>query len=68
MENVLSGDLALYLNTKGICVRSGKHCAKMGDNKEDTVRISLYFYNTYEEIDELINVLKEKEKILEFAN
>ena len=68
MENVLSGDLGLYLNTKGICVRSGKHCAKMGDNKEDTVRISLYFYNTYEEIDYLIECLKDRESILEFAN
>ena len=68
MDNVLSGDLGLYLNTKGICVRSGKHCAKMGDNKEDTVRISLYFYNTYEEIDYLINVLKNKKDIYQFAN
>lgn len=67
MNNVLSGDLGLYLNTKGICVRSGKHCAKMGDNKEDTVRISLYFYNTYEEIDKLIDALKQKDEILEFC-
>ncbi|MGM9877438.1 MAG: aminotransferase class V-fold PLP-dependent enzyme [Bacilli bacterium] len=68
MDGILSGDLGLYLNTKGICVRSGKHCAKMGDNKEDTVRISLYFYNTYEEIDYLISVLKNKEEIIEFSN
>ena len=68
IDGVLSGDLGLYLNTKGICVRSGKHCAKMGDNKEDTVRISLYFYNTYDEIDYLILCLKDKKSILEFAN
>ena len=67
-DNVLSGDLGLYLNTKGICARSGKHCAKMGDNKEDTLRISLYFYNTYEEIDYLIKVLKNKKELYEFAN
>ncbi len=66
IDDVLSGDLGLYLNSKGICVRSGKHCAKMGDNKEDTVRISLYFYNTYEEIDYLISVLKNKKEIYEF--
>ena len=64
---MLSGDLGLYLNTKGICTRSGKHCAKMGDNKEDTVRIILYFYNTEEEIDYLVNVLKDKKSIIEFA-
>ena len=67
VNNVLSGDLGLYLNSKNICVRSGKHCAKMGDNKEDTVRISLYLYNTYEEIDYLIKVLKDKKSIYEFA-
>ena len=60
----MSGDLGLYLNTKGICVRSGKHCAKMGDNKEDTVRISLYFYNTYEDVDKLVSLLSNKEKII----
>ena len=68
VEGVMSGDLGLYLNTNGICVRSGKHCAKMGDNKEDTVRISLYFYNTYEEIDYLIKALKDRKSIYEFAN
>lgn len=67
IDGILSGDLGLYLNTKGICVRSGKHCAKMGDNKEDTVRISLYFYNTFHEIDYLINVLKNKKEIEEFS-
>ena len=67
IDGIMSGDLGLYLNTKGICVRSGKHCAKMGDNKEDTVRISLYFYNTYEEIDILIAALKKKQEIYNFA-
>ena len=66
VKDVLSGDLGLYLNSKGICVRSGKHCAKMGDNKQDTVRISLYFYNTYEEIDYLIKVLKNRKEIYSY--
>ena len=67
IDGVLSGDLGLYLNSKNICVRSGKHCAKMGDNKDDTVRISLYFYNTYEEIDYLIEVLKDRKGIEKFV-
>ncbi len=67
IDGILSGDLGLYLNSKNICVRSGKHCAKMGDNKEDTVRISLYFYNTYEEIDYLIKALKNKKEIDNFV-
>lgn len=68
MDDVMSGDLGLYLNSKNICVRSGKHCARMINNKDDTVRISLYFYNTYEEVDYFISVLKEKDKIIEFVN
>jgi selenocysteine lyase/cysteine desulfurase len=40
----------------------------MINNKDDTVRISLYFYNTYEEVDYFISVLKEKDKIIKFVN
>lgn len=71
INGITSGDLGLYLNTKNICTRSGKHCVKMlSDESEftDTVRISLYFYNTYEEIDALINALKKYDEILKFAN
>lgn len=68
MDGVMSGDLGLYLNSKKICVRSGKHCAKMINNNDDTVRISLYFYNTYDEVDYFISVLKEKDKIIKFVN
>ena len=32
----------------------------------DTVRISLYFYNTYEEIDKLIDALKNKNELYNF--
>ncbi len=68
-DNVLSGELGLYLNSKNICVRSGAHCAKMLKDEshfEDTVRISLYFYNTYEEIDLLIDALKNKNELYNF--
>lgn len=68
IEGVLSGDLGLYLNTKNICVRSGRHCVKLGNSVDDTVRISLYFYNTYEEIDYLIDVLSDKRGIYDYAN
>ncbi len=68
-DNILSGELGLYLNSKNICVRSGTHCAKMLKDEshfEDTVRISLYFYNTYEEIDELIKALENKNELYNF--
>lgn len=65
IDGILSGDLGLYLNSKKVCTRSGKHCAKL-IGKDDTLRISLYFYNTYEEIDYLIKVLKDKKSIYDY--
>lgn len=71
IDGITSGDLGLYLNTKNICVRSGKHCTKMlGDESgfEDTVRISLYFYNSYEEIDKLVLALKDFDAIKKYVS
>lgn len=69
VKDKFAGDVGLYLNSKGICVRSGKHCVKMLKDEsgfDDTVRISLYFYNTYEEIDYLIYCLKDKKNLYNF--
>lgn len=55
-------DMASFLSGKGIAVRSGQHCAKlMGDliKAPGTVRASIYFYNTFEDIDRLVDALKE---------
>lgn len=71
IDGITSGDLGLYLNTHGICVRSGKHCTKMLKDESgftDTVRISLYFYNSYEEIDKLVKALMDYKAIMEFVN
>ena len=59
-KDIFSQDLAIYLNKYNICVRAGNHCAKILKNElniKNTCRISLYFYNTKEEIDKLIEVL-----------
>ena len=61
IKDIFAQDLAIYLNKYNICVRAGNHCAKIlkDDLKiKNTCRISLYFYNTFEEIDILIEVLK----------
>ena len=68
IDNVFSQDAAIYLDKYNICVRAGNHCAKMTKdvfNIANTVRISLSFYNTKEEIDLLINVLKNSKNIWE---
>ena len=60
-NGVFAQDEASYLNSQGICVRSGEHCAKLLKDilkTPATVRVSFYFYNTKEEIDELYKALK----------
>ena len=60
-NGIFSQDLAIYLNKYNICVRAGNHCAKILKdelNIKNTCRISLSFYNTKDEIDTLIAVLK----------
>ena len=59
--DIFAQDLAIYLNKYNICIRAGNHCAKILKNVlniKNTCRISLSFYNTKEEIDELIRVLR----------
>ncbi len=58
---IFAQDVASYLNTKGIAVRSGQHCAKLLPdllNTAGTCRASFYIYNTKEEIDTFVEVLK----------
>jgi len=60
VKGVFAQDTAVYLNKYNICVRAGDHCAKLLKdiiNVSNTCRISLYFYNTKEEIDKLVEVL-----------
>ena len=67
IKNVFSQDTAIYLDKYNICVRAGNHCAKILKGEvgvTNTIRMSLYFYNTKEEIDYVIDLLKDKERIL----
>ena len=68
INDVFSQDTAIYLDKYKICARAGNHCAKMTKdifNVANTVRISLSFYNTKEEVDLLVNVLKNSKNIWE---
>ncbi len=61
IDNIFSEDTSAYLNHFHICVRAGNHCAKMVKDEikiRNTCRISLYLYNTKEEIDRFIEVMK----------
>ena len=60
-KDIFAQDLAIYLNKYHICVRAGNHCSKILKdeiNIKNTVRVSLSFYNTKEEIDQLVSALK----------
>ena len=60
-KDIFAQDLAIYLNKYHICVRAGNHCSKILKdeiNIKNTVRISLSFYNTKEELDQLVSALK----------
>jgi len=66
LDNVFAQDTSVYLNKHNICVRAGNHCAKILKDElgiRNTCRISLYFYNTKEEINELVNVLEKSYNI-----
>jgi len=55
-----SEEVGAALNAEGIAVRSGHHCAQPILRRfgvETTVRASLAFYNTYAEVDVLLNTL-----------
>ncbi len=67
VEGLFSEDVAYFLNKYGICVRAGNHCAKLTKDVlgvTNSIRVSLYFYNTESEIDSLVELLKDKDKIM----
>ena len=60
-------DLASVLDTEGVAIRSGHHCAQPLVNEVLKVpavaRASFYFYNTKEEVDQLILGIHKAKKI-----
>lgn len=66
IDGVFAQDTSVYLNHYKIAVRAGNHCAKMLKdeiNIKNTVRVSMYFYNSFEDIDRLVDVLKNSKDI-----
>ena len=67
VDGIFSQDVAVYLDKYNICVRAGNHCAKILKDEvgvKNTCRVSLYFYNTFEEIDRLVELLSNKDRIM----
>jgi cysteine desulfurase/selenocysteine lyase len=60
LEGYGNEEVGTYLNAQGIAVRAGHHCAQpvlRFFGLEGTVRPSLAFYNTPEEVDKLVRAL-----------
>jgi cysteine desulfurase/selenocysteine lyase len=62
IEGVNAMDAGMFLDTKGIAVRTGQHCTQPVMDRfciPGTIRASFMFYNTKEEIDYMIeNIIK----------
>lgn len=62
VEGIHAFDVADYMAEHTICIRAGQHCAEpfMGElGLNNTCRMSLYIYNTRQEIDKFFEVLRE---------
>ena len=62
LEGVHAHDIAQWLDTRGVAVRAGHHCAmplheSLG--KSASARASFYLYNTLEEVERLIEAVNE---------
>jgi len=62
VDNIHAHDLATVLNEQGICIRAGHHCAQILHDVlavPATVRVSVYIYNTKNDIDYFIKNLNQ---------
>ncbi len=60
-KGIFAQDAASYINANHVFVRAGNHCAKILMEllqTSETIRASLYFYNTKEEVDHFIEVVR----------
>lgn len=68
IKGVHPHDVASILDSNGVCVRSGSHCAQpllryLG--MDSTCRASFSIYNTKEDVDNLVEALKKAYKMFE---
>ena len=68
IEGVNAMDAGMYLDTKGVAVRTGQHCTEpvmLRFGVPGTIRASFMFYNTMEEIDSLVENLGKAIQLLQ---
>ncbi|TMK17914.1 MAG: cysteine desulfurase [Actinobacteria bacterium] len=60
LDDVHPHDLATIVDTEGVCVRAGHHCAQVLMRRlgvPATTRASFYVYNTNEDVDQLVSAI-----------
>ena len=68
VKDIHAQDVATYLSTNNVFIRSGNHCSKLLPEimkVNSTCRASLYLYNDYDDIDTLVSTLKKSEDFLD---
>ena len=66
VKGLSSHDVALFFDNYGVMMRSGFHCAQPLHQifkLESSARASFYIYNTKEEVDRFMEILKEFEEL-----
>ncbi|UXR72105.1 cysteine desulfurase [Staphylococcus sp. IVB6240] len=69
MDGVHPHDVATALDTEGVAVRAGHHCAQplmKWLNVSSTARASFHIYNTKEDVDQLIEGLKRTKEFFSY--
>lgn len=69
LKDVHPHDVATALDTEGVAVRAGHHCAQplmKWLNVSSTARASFYIYNTKEDIDQLVEGLKQAKEFFSY--
>jgi cysteine desulfurase/selenocysteine lyase len=67
MEGIHPHDIGTVLDSEGIAIRTGHHCAQplmIRFNVPATARASFAFYNTQEEVDALVRGIKKAREVL----
>ena len=66
LDGVHAHDLSSILNDRAVAVRAGDHCTQPLHDKlgvSASTRASFYIYNTYDEIDELVDAVDDARQL-----
>ena len=69
LDDIHPHDIAAILDSEGIAIRAGHHCAQPIHDHFGivaTARASFYFYNSFEEVDRLVAAMEKVQSVFSF--